>query len=86
MITIDLIREASNTDITTNITTLGEYAILGKLVSNKCSDVMKMCECFNIQVSNPMTILNQDTSRNFLNSKNPADKYKVFFLTSLGFH
>ena len=29
------------------------------------------------QVDNPVSVLNQDTSRNFLNSSDPKDKYKV---------
>ena len=28
-------------------------------------------------MDNPVSVLNQDTSRNFLNSSDPRDKYKV---------
>jgi chromosome segregation ATPase len=31
-----------------------------------------------VQVNNPVSLLNQDTSRNFLHSSKPADKYKLF--------
>lgn len=34
----------------------------------------------NIQVDNPVSILNQDTSRNFLNTKSASDKFKVMQL------
>jgi hypothetical protein len=32
---------------------------------------------FSLKVDNPVSVLNQDTSRNFLNSSDPKDKYKV---------
>ncbi|XP_070194388.1 structural maintenance of chromosomes protein 6-like isoform X1 [Littorina saxatilis] len=50
----------------------------GKLVSDKWEEVKKIKDFFNIQVENPVAILNQDTSRNFLHSKSPLDKYKFF--------
>merc|ERR1712087_904792 len=50
----------------------------GKLVSERVEDLRKIKDWFNIQVENPMSILNQDTSRNFLNSRKEEDKYKFF--------
>ncbi|KAL8596960.1 hypothetical protein ACOMHN_027906 [Nucella lapillus] len=50
----------------------------GKLVSDKLEEVKKIKDFFNIQVENPVAVLNQDTSRNFLHTKNPCDKYKFF--------
>ncbi|ESP03334.1 hypothetical protein LOTGIDRAFT_137540, partial [Lottia gigantea] len=50
----------------------------GKLVSDKREELAHILDQFNIQVDNPVAILNQDTSRNFLNSKSPQDKYKFF--------
>ncbi|KAL4235898.1 Structural maintenance of chromosomes protein 6 [Mactra antiquata] len=50
----------------------------GKVVSTKKDDLIKMMDQFNIQVDNPLSILNQDTSKHFLNSKSPHDKYKFF--------
>ena len=31
-----------------------------------------------LQVDNPVSMLSQDTSRNFLHSSNPSDKYRLF--------
>ncbi|XP_013384924.1 structural maintenance of chromosomes protein 6-like [Lingula anatina] len=50
----------------------------GKLVSNKKEELDHIVDHFNIQINNPVAVLNQDTSRNFLHSKNPNDKYKFF--------
>ena len=50
----------------------------GKLISQKREDLNCILDQFNIQVDNPVAILNQDTSRHFLNSKSPHDKYKFF--------
>lgn len=49
-----------------------------EVVSTKRDDLMMLLEHFNIQVDNPISVLNQDTSRNFLNSREPQDKYKFF--------
>ncbi len=38
---------------------------------------------FNIQVDNPICVLNQEVSRNFLNTKNPRDKYTFFMKATL---
>ncbi|OWF41408.1 Structural maintenance of chromosomes protein 6 [Mizuhopecten yessoensis] len=50
----------------------------GRVISQKREDLTYILDQFNIQVDNPVSILNQDTSRNFLNSKSPHDKYKFF--------
>eukprot|EP00105_Crassostrea_gigas_P004900 XP_011418269.1 PREDICTED: structural maintenance of chromosomes protein 6 isoform X1 [Crassostrea gigas] len=50
----------------------------GKVVSTKREELNAILDQFNIQVDNPVAILNQDTSRNFLNSKSPHDRYKFF--------
>lgn len=46
-------------------------------MSEKREELIHMLDQMNIQVENPVAILNQDTSRNFLHSKSPQDKYKV---------
>ena len=58
------------------------FACLGAVVSTKREELAYILEHFNIQVDNPMAILNQDTSRNFLHSKSPNDKYRVGHLQS----
>lgn len=50
----------------------------GKLISQKKDELNHILDQFNIQVDNPVSVLNQDTSRNFLNSSDPKDKYKFF--------
>ncbi|XP_032234890.2 structural maintenance of chromosomes protein 6 isoform X4 [Nematostella vectensis] len=50
----------------------------GKTVSTKKEELNHILDQFNIQVDNPISVLNQDTSRNFLNSSDPKDKYKFF--------
>lgn len=45
--------------------------------SNKKEDLVRILEHMNIQVDNPVSLLDQDTSRHFLHSNNPTHKYKV---------
>ncbi|XP_022097064.1 structural maintenance of chromosomes protein 6-like [Acanthaster planci] len=50
----------------------------GKVISQKYAELQQIKDQFNIQIDNPMSILNQDTSRNFLHSQDPKDKYSFF--------
>ncbi|XP_064625837.1 structural maintenance of chromosomes protein 6-like isoform X2 [Lineus longissimus] len=50
----------------------------GRLVSQKREELVHILDQFNVQVENPVAILNQDTSKNFLHSSKPQDKYKFF--------
>ncbi|GFN77299.1 structural maintenance of chromosomes protein 6, partial [Plakobranchus ocellatus] len=59
----------------------GSYSIHSESeqhVSSRRDELLHITDHFNIQVDNPISVLNQDTSRNFLNSKSPADKFKFF--------
>lgn len=57
----------------------------GTTVSNKREELRNILDYFNILVDNPVVILNQEVSRSFLHSKNPADKYRFFLqATQLG--
>jgi structural maintenance of chromosomes protein 6 len=49
----------------------------GKTVSTKREELTAICDHMSIQVDNPLTILSQDSARQFLNSSTPEDKYKV---------
>lgn len=50
----------------------------GSVVSVKKDEVQRMLDHFNIQVDNPITILNQDMSRDFLNTADSKGLYKFF--------
>uniref|UniRef100_A0A6Q2Y784 Structural maintenance of chromosomes protein 6 n=1 Tax=Esox lucius TaxID=8010 RepID=A0A6Q2Y784_ESOLU len=55
----------------------------GHLVSNKKEELTSILDHFNIQVDNPVSILNQEMSKQFLHSKSEADKYKFFMKATL---
>ncbi|XP_074643898.1 structural maintenance of chromosomes protein 6-like isoform X2 [Tubulanus polymorphus] len=50
----------------------------GRIISNKREELTHILDQFNIQVENPVAVLNQETSRNFLHNSNPNQKYKFF--------
>ncbi|XP_066904702.1 structural maintenance of chromosomes protein 6 [Halyomorpha halys] len=50
----------------------------GEVVSTKRDDIELINLYFNIQVNNPVTILNQDTARTFIKSATPKDLYSIF--------
>ncbi|XP_069584225.1 structural maintenance of chromosomes protein 6 isoform X2 [Ranitomeya imitator] len=50
----------------------------GSLVSTKKEELTAVLDHFNIQVDNPVSVLTQEMSKHFLQSKNEADKYKFF--------
>ncbi|XP_064486253.1 structural maintenance of chromosomes protein 6-like [Ornithodoros turicata] len=50
----------------------------GTLVSSKREELTSVLDHFNVQIDNPVMILNQETSRSFLQSKSPRDKYCFF--------
>ncbi|XP_028414977.1 structural maintenance of chromosomes protein 6-like [Dendronephthya gigantea] len=50
----------------------------GNIVSTKKAELSHILDQFNIQIDNPVSILNQDTSRNFLYASDPGKKYKFF--------
>ncbi|KAK8757950.1 hypothetical protein V5799_004418, partial [Amblyomma americanum] len=55
----------------------------GAVVSCKRDELMRIVTRFNIQVDNPAMVLNQETSRDFLNTKNPKDRYRFFMKATL---
>ncbi|XP_072500099.1 structural maintenance of chromosomes protein 6 [Notamacropus eugenii] len=50
----------------------------GNLVSSKKEELTAILDHFNIQVDNPVSVLTQEMSKQFLQSKNEGDKYKFF--------
>ncbi|OCT81266.1 structural maintenance of chromosomes protein 6 isoform X2 [Xenopus laevis] len=50
----------------------------GAIVSNKKEELTAILDYFNIQVDNPVSVLTQEMSKHFLQSKNESDKYKFF--------
>lgn len=55
----------------------------GKVLSTKQSELESMLQTLNIQIDNPICILNQDISRTFLVSSKPAEKYELFMKATL---
>ena len=50
----------------------------GKLVTTKRADLNRILAKMNLQVDNPVCILNQETAKNFLHSSDEKQKYKLF--------
>ncbi|XP_045606950.1 structural maintenance of chromosomes protein 6 [Procambarus clarkii] len=50
----------------------------GTIVSVKKDEMQRMLDHFNLQVDNPITVLNQDMSRAFLKSTDPQALYQFF--------
>uniref|UniRef100_A0A8C2RCD3 Structural maintenance of chromosomes protein 6 n=1 Tax=Capra hircus TaxID=9925 RepID=A0A8C2RCD3_CAPHI len=50
----------------------------GAVVSTKKEELIGILDHFNIQVDNPVSVLTQEMSKQFLQSKNEGDKYKFF--------
>lgn len=49
----------------------------GRNISKTKEELNAILDHFNIQVENPLMILNQDTAREFLTNTDAAEKYKV---------
>ena len=50
----------------------------GQVVSNKRDELQEILDHIQLQVDNPMTILTQDTARQFLGNSSSMEKYKLF--------
>ena len=50
----------------------------GKKISTSKEELVHFLEHCGIQINNPVSILHQDTSRNFLHSSSPAARYELF--------
>ena len=47
-------------------------------MSTKKEELEKIINAMNIQIDNPISVLNQDVSRSFLVTASPSDKYNLF--------
>lgn len=50
----------------------------GEVIATQAREIQNIKTSLNIQVDNPICILNQDTSRNFLSSNDPKHKFTLF--------
>ena len=50
----------------------------GQKLSSKREELEEILDHIGLQVDNPMTILTQDTARQFLGNSSAGDKYKLF--------
>ncbi|NWZ82120.1 SMC6 protein, partial [Poecile atricapillus] len=50
----------------------------GCIISSKKEELIGILDHFNIQVDNPVSVLTQEMSKQFLQTKNEGDKYKFF--------
>ncbi|XP_009093698.1 structural maintenance of chromosomes protein 6 isoform X1 [Serinus canaria] len=50
----------------------------GTIISSKKEELVGILDHFNIQVDNPVSVLTQEMSKQFLQTKNEGDKYKFF--------
>lgn len=50
----------------------------GTVISSKKEELIGILDHFNIQVDNPVSVLTQEMSKQFLQTKNEGDKYKFF--------
>jgi structural maintenance of chromosomes protein 6 len=50
----------------------------GRIISTKRSDLEDISDYYALQLDNPINVLTQDNSRQFLSGSGPTDKYKFF--------
>ncbi|XP_043593729.1 structural maintenance of chromosomes protein 6 [Bombus pyrosoma] len=55
----------------------------GEVVSTRQNELANILQAMNIQIDNPISILNQDISRTFLVSSKPEEKYELFMKATL---
>lgn len=48
------------------------------MISKSAKELVRIMSFLNIQIDNPVCILNQDTARSFLNTDEPKHKFKLF--------
>lgn len=56
---------------------------IGEVISTKRNELDNILRAMNIQIDNPISILNQDISRTFLVSSKAEEKYELFMKATL---
>lgn len=64
--------------LTTDVFLILHIICSGEVISTQAKEVHQICLSLNIQIDNPVCLLNQDTSRNFLNTKDTHQKFLLF--------
>jgi len=65
------------------ICTYRKLLLVGKIISTKRDELDNILTMMNIQVDNPISVLNQDVSRTFLVTSKPDEKYNLFMKATL---
>lgn len=55
----------------------------GEVISTKRNELDNIILTMNIQIDNPISVLNQDVSRTFLVASRPEEKYNLFMKATL---
>ncbi|XP_066600099.1 structural maintenance of chromosomes protein 6 [Prorops nasuta] len=50
----------------------------GQIISTKREELNRIIRALNIQIENPISVMNQDVSRSFLVSSKPSERYQLF--------
>lgn len=65
------------------ICTYRNLLFAGEIISTKRDELDSIISMMNIQVDNPISVLNQDVSRTFLVTSKPDEKYNLFMKATL---
>ena len=50
----------------------------GRIISDRKDEIVAICDNYNIQVDNPLSVLTQETAKKFLVNSTPHDLYEFF--------
>lgn len=65
------------------ICTYKSLSFAGEVISTKRDELDSIISMMNIQIDNPISVLNQDVSRTFLVTSKPDEKYNLFMKATL---
>jgi len=66
-----------------HIYTYRNLLFAGEVISTKRDELDSIMTMMNIQIDNPISVLNQDVSRTFLVTSKPDEKYNLFMKATL---